>query len=142
MIQVTPNIAIDENELHLSFTRAAGPGGQHVNKVSTVAQLRFDVEKSPNLTPAVKTRLTKLAGHHMTKDGELVIDARQYRSQLDNREDAMTRLLEFIRKASVAPKRRVKTRATLASKRRNGASKKIHSAAKASRRTKVEQDED
>jgi ribosome-associated protein len=142
MIQVTPAIAIDENEIHLSFTRASGPGGQNVNKVSTVAQLHFDVENSPNLTPAVKSRLTKLAGHHMTKEGTLVIDARQYRSQVENREDAVNRLLEFIRKASVAPKRRVKTKATLGSKRRNSASKKIHSATKSARRAKITPDDE
>ena len=142
MIQVTPTIAINEDEIHLSFTRATGPGGQNVNKVSSVAQLRFDVESSPNLTPAVKTRLCKLAGNHMTKDGELVIDARQYRSQLENRTDAMNRLLELIRKASVPPKRRVKTKATLGSRRRNSAAKKIHSATKAARRPKIELDED
>ena len=142
MMQVTPSIAIDENEIHLSFTRASGPGGQNVNKVSTVAQLHFDVENSPNLTPAVKTRLTKLAGRHMTKDGVMIIDARQYRSQLENREDAMARLLELIRKAAVAPKRRIKTKATLGSKRRNGAAKKIHSATKSARRAKITPDED
>ncbi len=141
MIQVTPSIAIDENEIHLSFTRAAGPGGQHVNKVSTVAQLRFDVENSPNLTPAIKARLRKLAGHHLTQEGELLIDARQHRSQLENREDALRRLIELIRKASVAPKRRIKTKATLASKRRNSASKKIRSAAKSSRRARFDAEE-
>ena len=142
MIQITPLIAIDENEIRLSFTRASGPGGQNVNKVSTVAQLHFNVETSPNLTPAVKTRLTKIAGHHMTKEGTLVIDARQYRSQLENREDAMSRLVELIRKASVAPKRRLKTKATLGSRRRNSASKKIHSATKSVRRSKITPDED
>ena len=142
MIQVTPTLAIDENEIHLSFTRASGPGGQNVNKVSTVAQLHFDVENSPNLTPTIKTRLTKIAGHHMTKEGVMIIDARQYRSQLENREDAMARLVELIRKASVAPKRRIKTKATLGSKRRNGASKKIHSATKSVRRAKITADED
>jgi ribosome-associated protein len=141
MIRVTPAIAIDENELHLSFTRASGPGGQNVNKVSTAAQLRFDVEASPNLTPAVKARLKKLAGHHMTLEGELVIDARQYRSQLENREDAMQRLLEFIRKAAVAPKRRIKTKATLSSKRRNSAAKKIRSGTKSARRAKFDAEE-
>ncbi len=136
MIRVTPTISIEENEISMSFTRASGPGGQNVNKVSTAAQLRFNVETSPGLLPGVKTRLKKLASHHMTQGGELVIDARQYRSQLENREDAMQRLLELIRKAAVAPKRRVKTKATLSSKRRNSTAKKIRSTTKSGRRAR------
>ena len=118
MFEPAPGISIPENEISLDFIRASGPGGQHVNKASTAVQLRFDVAGSPSLPPSVKNRLTKIAGNRMTESGELVLDAREHRSQSHNRQAALERLAELIRQAARPPKKRRKTRPTLASKRR------------------------
>ena len=118
MIHITPTIAIDEIEIQYEFIRASGPGGQNVNKVATAVQLRFDVGNSPSLPDDVRERLISLAGRRITQDGLLIIDARRFRTQDRNRQDATDRLVELIRKASEKPKLRRKTRLTLASKRR------------------------
>ena len=123
MIEVTPGLAIDEAELHETFVRASGPGGQNVNKVSSAVQLRFDVRQSPSLPDPVRWRLEKLAGSRLTKDGVLVISADRFRTQERNREDARERLLALIRRATEAPKPRRPTRPTLASKERRLKSK-------------------
>ena len=124
-INVGNGVEIDEGELDESFVRASGPGGQNVNKVSTAVQLRFDVARSPSLPGDVRARLVKLAGRRMTKDGELVIVANQYRTQERNREDARTRLVELIaRAAEPPPPPRRKTRPTRASKERRLSDKK------------------
>ena len=102
-IQVTPSIAIDENELMFDFLPASGPGGQNVNKVSTAARLRFDVRRSPSLPEGVRARLERLSGRRLSQDGILLIAAQRFRSQLRNREDAIERLLELIRKAAEPP---------------------------------------
>ena len=118
MILITPSISIAEDEISWAFVRASGPGGQNVNKVSTAAQLRFDVAKSGSLPDAVKQRLARLAGRRMTDDGVLVIDARRYRSRQRNRDDAVSRLAALIRAAAEAPKARRRTKPTAASRRR------------------------
>ena len=118
MIQVTPRIALDETELEFAYIRASGPGGQNVNKVSSAVQMRFDVRRSPSLPDAVRERLEKLDGRRLTQDGVLVISAQRFRSQEQNRQDALDRLLDLIRQAAVAPIYRRPTRPTLGSKRR------------------------
>jgi len=117
-IRVTPRITLDAAELHEEFVRASGPGGQHVNKTDTAVQLRFDVAASPNLPSDVKARLVRLAGSRMTSEGVLIIVADRYRSQRRNREDALERLIELIRDASVPPKPRRPTKPTFGSQQR------------------------
>ena len=118
MIPVTDAIALDEREIEESFVRASGPGGQNVNKVASAVQLRFDVRRSPSLPNEVAVRLMKLAGRRLTQDGVLVITAQRFRSQEQNRQDALDRLVALIRQAAVRPTPRRKTKPTLASKER------------------------
>ena len=118
MLQVTPDIAIQDWELTESFTRAQGPGGQHVNKVSTAVELRFEAQRSPNLPPYVKSRLKRIAGRRWTQDGALIIRAEETRSQARNREIARERLVALIKEATHRPKRRIPTKPTLGSQRR------------------------
>ena len=123
MIHITRTITIDESEIQEYFVRASGPGGQNVNKVATTVQLRFDVANSRSLPEEVRTRLISLAGNRITEDGILIIDARRFRTQSRNREDAVARLVELIRNAAQRPKIRRNTRPTLASKIRRLESK-------------------
>ncbi|HMQ40928.1 MAG TPA: alternative ribosome rescue aminoacyl-tRNA hydrolase ArfB [Paracoccus sp. (in: a-proteobacteria)] len=123
MLRITDQIAIEEWELVESFTRAQGPGGQHVNKVASAVELRFEAARSPNLPDPVKNRLRRLAGRRWTQDGAIVILAQETRSQLRNRELARERLADLIRRATVAPKRRIATKPTAGSQRRRLAGK-------------------
>jgi len=134
MIRITPTVAIDETEIHLTFVHASGPGGQNVNKTATAVQLRFDVANSPSLPDNVRQRLIRLAGKRMTQDDVLVIDARRFRTQEQNRRDALDRLIELVRTAAEKPKRRRKTRPTLASRRRRLEAKRRRSEIKRMRR--------
>ena len=118
MIRVTPTIAIEESELAVEFVRSSGPGGQHVNKASTAVQLRFDALRSPSLEAEVRQRLAALAGNRLTAEGVIVIDARRFRSQKQNREDAVGRLVELIRRAAHKPRVRRKTKPSAASRRK------------------------
>ena len=134
MIKITPAIEINEDEIQFEFIRASGPGGQKVNKVATAVQLRFNAAGSPSLTDDVRQRLIHLAGKRMTEDGVLLIHARRFRSQDRNRQDAINRLVALIRKASVQPKSRLKTKPTIASKERRLEAKRRRSKTKRTRR--------
>ena len=118
MIPISDAIAIEEREVEESFVRAAGPGGQNVNKVATAVQLRFDVRRSPSLPDAVRARLEKLAGRRLTQDGVLIITAQRYRTQERNRQDALERLVALLRRAAVRPAPRRPTKPTASARRR------------------------
>ncbi|MBF0561567.1 MAG: aminoacyl-tRNA hydrolase [Alphaproteobacteria bacterium] len=118
MIRITASILIDEREIEESFIRASGPGGQNVNKLATAVQLRFDVRRSPSLPGDVRERLEGLAGRRLSLDGVLIITAQCHRTQERNRQDARDRLVELIRRASVRPVFRHKTKPTAGSRRR------------------------
>jgi len=115
MLEITPSLQIDERDLQIEFVRASGPGGQNVNKVATAVQLRFDVRTS-SLAEEVKERLMHLAGKRITGEGVLLIEAKRFRTQEQNREDAIQRFVELVRKSLVKPKPRRKTKPTASSK--------------------------
>ena len=136
MLRITSRIAIDEAELEESFIRASGPGGQNVNKLSSAVQLRFDVRHSPSLPDDVRTRLERLAGKRLTREGVLVITAQRHRTQERNRADALERLTELIQRAAVAPVPRRPTKPTKGSRERRLESKKRRSSIKGLRQEK------
>jgi ribosome-associated protein len=140
MLLINSTHSISEEDLTVAFVRASGPGGQNVNKVATAVQLRFDMRKSSSLSEDVKTRLTKLAGSKMTQEGVLVIEAKRYRTQEQNRADAELRLKALILKALIQPKKRRPTRPTAASRARRVEAKKNRGLTKQHRQTKVDFD--
>jgi ribosome-associated protein len=133
MIQITPAIAIHEDEIKFDFIRASGPGGQNVNKVASAVQLRFNVKGSPCIHEDIKRRLISLAGRRVTRHGILIIDARRFRTQEKNRKDAIDRLTEMITSAAEPPKHRVKTRPTISGVERRLESKHRETRKKRSR---------
>ncbi len=138
MIQISPSIQIDERELQFDFVRASGPGGQNVNKVATAVQLRFDIVHSPALASDVKGRLIRSAGKRVNADGVLLIEARRFRTQEANREDAIQRFVELLRRSLVPPKPRRKTRPTAASREKRLQGKKRKGEVKRTRRKSYE----
>ena len=123
-------MSIRPDELHFEFVRASGPGGQNVNKVATAVQLRFDVLNSQSISPEVQERLLQLAGKRATSAGEIIIEARRFRTQQRNREDAVQRLFYLVEQASIKPKVRHKSRPTVASNLKRLEEKKRRSQAK------------
>lgn len=130
MIQITPELAVNEDEFQFEYTRSPGPGGQHVNKASTAVQLRFDIVNSQSLPEPVRHRLITLAGKRLSADGSIVIHAHRYRSQARNRQDAVDRLVLMIKKAALPPKPRKKTRPSRLAKERRLAKKRRRSMVK------------
>jgi ribosome-associated protein len=135
MIRISDRISIGEREIEERFIRASGPGGQNVNKLATAVQLRFDVRNS-SLPRDVSARLERLAGHRLTREGVIVILAQSHRTQERNRQDALDRLIELIRRATIAPVPRRPTRPTAGSRERRLESKKNRSTVKGLRRSK------
>ena len=140
MIRIDHRISIDERELEERFIRASGPGGQNVNKLATAVQLRFDVRHSPSLPAQVRTRLERLAGRRLTRDGVLVISAQRHRTQERNRQDALDRLIALIQRAAVAPVPRRPTKPTAGARERRLQSKKHRGSIKDLRQVKSDMD--
>jgi ribosome-associated protein len=140
MIEITPWLSIDEDEVQERAAKASGPGGQHVNKVSSAIELRFDVRNSPSLPEDVKVRLEKLAGSRLTLDGVLILFAQGTRSQEMNRQEVRARLIELIRKAAVRPKARRPTKPTYSSKLKRLESKARRSGVKSGRSRPTDRD--
>ena len=120
-------MVIRPDEIHFEFIRASGPGGQNVNKVASAVQLRFDARNSQSIGPEIRDRLLRLAGRRATSSGEIIIEAKRFRTQLRNREDAIERLLHLVELASIAPKVRHQSRPTMASNRKRLETKKRRS---------------
>jgi ribosome-associated protein len=132
MLYISQEISIDEKELDFDFVRSSGPGGQNINKVSTAVQLRFNIMQSPSLPEDVKKRLAELAGTRLSEKGEIIIEAKRFRTQTKNREDALHRLVVLINQAAQKPKVRRKTKPSVSAsaarvfdKKKRGAIKKI-----------------
>ena len=140
MIHVTEDLTIDESELEVKFVRSGGPGGQHVNKVATAVQLRFDVGGSPSLPEDVRARVAELAGNRISYDGIVTIEANRFRSQKRNREDAVERLVELLRRGAEKPKKRRQTKPTVTARKRRLEDKRHRSTVKEKRRPVHDED--
>ena len=134
MIKITDSIYINESELKESFIRSSGPGGQHVNKVATAVQLRFNAKTSENISKEVYIRLRTIAGSKLTEDGNLIIVSQVHRSQIQNRQVALDKLISLLQQAAKKPKRRKKTRPSRASVEKRLRNKRLQSEKKKSRR--------
>ena len=134
MIKITDSIYINESELKESFIRSSGPGGQHVNKVATAVQLRFNAKTSGNISKEVYNRLRTIAGSRLTEDGNLIIVSQVHRSQIQNRQVALDKLISLLQQAAKKPKRRKKTRPSRASVEKRLRNKRLQSEKKKSRR--------
>jgi ribosome-associated protein len=140
MIEVAPNITLNESEIEFNFIRSPGPGGQNVNKVATAVQMRFNVMKSPSLSEDVRIRLIAILGKKITLQGEIIIKASRFRTQERNKEDALNRLIELLKQAASPPRKRKKTKPTFSSKQRRLDTKKLHGKNKSLRRSRPNND--
>lgn len=134
MLKITPTLFLNESELKFTFVASPGPGGQNVNKLATAVQLRFDVMHSPSLSEGVRVRLIAMLQNKITNEGELIIKASRYRTQERNKQDAINRLIEWLKAAAIPPKKRKKTKPTYGSVQRRLSSKKSQSDKKKLRR--------
>lgn len=135
MIEITQHIFLNSAEIKMTFINSPGPGGQNVNKVATGVLLRFDVLNSRSLPEDVRERLIALLGKRLTVSGELIIKATRFRTQERNKQDAINRLCEQIKRALIPPKKRKKTKPTFSSKQRRLDKKKLHAVKKTRRRS-------
>ena len=136
MIEISHGLSKNEKEFHYDFIRASGPGGQNVNKVSTAVQLRFDIKNSSSLPSDIRERLLKISGKRLTSEGIMIIASQRFRSQEQNRKDAVNKLIEIIRKASAKPKKRKKSSPSTTSIKNRIISKKQRGSIKSLRRIK------
>lgn len=142
LIEITPNLKIQEKNLQWSFITAPGPGGQHVNKSATAVQLRFNVTQNEDLPIPMRQRLIQLAGNRLTRTGDLIITAHRFRSQHQNREDALDRLINLLRIAAKPPQKRHKTAPPKSSRKRRLKNKKRRGRVKELRRRVTGADDD
>ena len=134
MIKITDSIYINESEVKESFIRSSGPGGQHVNKVATAVQLRFNAKNSGIISAKVYKRLRAIAGSKLTENGNLIIVSREHRSQSQNRRVALDKLISLLQQAAKKPKHRTPTRPSQASVEKRLRNKRLQSEKKKSRR--------
>ena len=140
MIEITDKITVDENDIEYNAVRSAGPGGQNVNKVSTAIQIHFDIDKIENMTDAMRVRLVILAGSKLNKENCIVIKAQDQRTQERNKENALNRLIELIKKAAVEPKKRKPRKRSKASHQKRLNEKKKQSDKKKSRKLNLDKE--
>jgi len=139
MIEITPNISVNESELTFTFVTSSGPGGQNVNKVATAVQLRFNVVHSPSLPEDVRMRVLLFLESKITTQGDIIIKASRHRTQERNKQDALNRLVELLKSAVIPPKKRKKTKPTFTSVQKRLNKKKLHGAKKSWRRSGMDE---